>query len=107
MSFRKAQTFVEYMLLLTVVATIMIVMSTMVKRGAQSVVKTVADQLGNQQASESSDPEGSHLENMISRYETDRRIRKFEEMGGAGEEYLRDRTAGDILQITNMGLSER
>jgi len=44
----EAQTFMEYVLLLGVVAAIYVTMTPLLRRGIQSMVKSVADQIGNQ-----------------------------------------------------------
>ena len=50
MNFRtNGQTIIEYTLVLGIVLTVMIVMQPMIKRAGQGMIKTVADQIGNQE----------------------------------------------------------
>jgi len=45
---REAQIFLEYMLVIGAVVVIMFAMSLLIKRGAQGMIKVVADQVGTQ-----------------------------------------------------------
>ena len=51
----------EYATVLTIVFTVILAMQTMVKRGTQSFIRVVADQIGNQLASEQKFDESGHL----------------------------------------------
>jgi Flp pilus assembly pilin Flp len=44
----QAQVFVEYTIIIGIVVMVLISMSTLIKRGLQAMIKTVADQIGNQ-----------------------------------------------------------
>lgn len=52
MRIKKAQTFIEYILVISIVTAILIAMSTMLRRTVQGMVKAVADQVGFQQNAE-------------------------------------------------------
>ena len=49
---RKAQTFLEYTMLLVIVSLVLATMQTMFKRAIQGTIKTVADQIGRQENAE-------------------------------------------------------
>lgn len=59
---KKAQTILEYTILLGAIVLIMFAMGPMLKRGTQSLIKVVADQVGTQQNAEQSFDERGHLE---------------------------------------------
>ncbi len=61
--FLKGQTFVEYTLLFGVVIALLIAMTPLVKRGIQSMVKVVADQVGNQTQSDQTGGKSGQLDN--------------------------------------------
>ena len=61
-SLKKGQTILEYTILLGVVVLIMFSMGPMIKRGTQSLIKVVADQVGTQQNAEQSFDDRGHLE---------------------------------------------
>jgi len=49
---RRGQTVLEYTIIVGIVAMMLSYMGTSIKRGAQSLIKVTADQIGNQQNSE-------------------------------------------------------
>lgn len=51
---KKAQTFIEYVIILTIVTAVIYAMMPMIKRGTQSMVMLVADRIGTQVDSEQS-----------------------------------------------------
>ena len=61
-SLKKGQTILEYTILLGVIVLIMFAMGPMIKRGTQSLIKVVADQVGTQQNAEQSFDDRGHLE---------------------------------------------
>jgi uncharacterized protein (UPF0333 family) len=59
---KKGQTILEYTILLGVIVIVMSAMGPMLKRGIQSLIKVVADQVGVQQNAEQKFDETGHLE---------------------------------------------
>lgn len=59
---KKGQSILEYTILLGAVVLIMFAMGPMIKRGTQSLIKVVADQVGTQQNAEQTFDERGHLE---------------------------------------------
>ena len=55
---RKAQVFLEYTIIISVVILVLTAMSTLIKRGTQGMIKVVADQIGTQINSEQNFNEG-------------------------------------------------
>jgi hypothetical protein len=61
------QVFLEYVIVVGVIVLIMFAMSTLIKRGAQGMVKVMADQIGNQiNAEQQFDGNGGFLESSFS-----------------------------------------
>lgn len=60
--FKKAQSILEYTILLGVIVLVMFAMGPMLKRGTQSLIKIVADQVGIQQNAEQKFDETGHME---------------------------------------------
>ena len=58
---RSAQTLIEYTIVIGIIVLVMFAMNPMIKRGIQSLVRAVADQVGNQEAADQ-DFETGHLE---------------------------------------------
>ena len=59
---RKGQSILEYTIVLGVIVIVMSAMGPMIKRGTQSLIKVVADQVGAQQNAEQKFDESGHLE---------------------------------------------
>ena len=59
---KKGQSILEYTILLGVIVMVMFAMGPMLKRGTQSLIKVVADQVGVQQNAEQKFDESGHLE---------------------------------------------
>ncbi len=62
----KAQTFMEYTIILGVIVVILFAMTPLIKRGTQGMIKVVADQVGVQQNAEQDFDSGSYLESSYS-----------------------------------------
>ena len=58
---RKAQTILEYTIVMGVIVVIMFAMGPMIKRGIQSLIKTVADEIGIQRNADQRFDESGHL----------------------------------------------
>ena len=61
-SLKKGQSILEYTIVLGVIVIVMSAMGPMIKRGTQSLIKVVADQVGAQQNAEQKFDESGHLE---------------------------------------------
>ncbi len=59
---KKGQSILEYTILLGVIVLVMFAMGPMLKRGTQSLIKVVADQVGTQQNAEQKFDDTGHLE---------------------------------------------
>ena len=102
---QRAQTFVEYTLLFGILAMLLIAMSPMVKRGVQGMVKTVADQLGNQQEADQEGGDKGYLVNSytLSHSDTQKRVR---ESGSRTTYEFSDQTTTRGNVLTNLGFRE-
>ena len=58
----KGQTMIEYTMVVGIIVLIMLAMGPMLKRGIQSLVRVVADQVGNQQDSDQDADKTGHLD---------------------------------------------
>lgn len=58
---QTAQIFLEYVLVVGAVVMVLFAMSTLIKRGAQGMIKVVADQIGNQVNAEQDFASGAFL----------------------------------------------
>lgn len=103
---KKAQTFLEYIAVITVITAIMIVMSTMVKRGVQGMVKAVADQIGVQENSDQQGGRGGYLVSMTARAQKDQFTTTRERLGNIEYHYDRDFQASQTEQLSNLGYTE-
>lgn len=59
----KGQSILEYTILLGVIVLVMFAVGPMIKRGTQSLIKVVADQVGVQQNAEQKFDDGGYLQN--------------------------------------------
>jgi Flp pilus assembly pilin Flp len=99
---QSGQTFLEYVLVISVVAAIMLAMSTMVRRSVQGMVKAVADQVGFQQNAEQEGGESGYLVNMTARLQRDQRKGVRDRLGNVTYTYD-DRDTSQTFVLTNMG----
>ncbi|MEW5894927.1 MAG: hypothetical protein AB1650_04105 [Candidatus Omnitrophota bacterium] len=102
----KAQTFLEYVLMITVVTAIMIAMSTMLKRGVQGMVKVVSDQVGFQVNAEQQGGTSGYLVEMTTRFERDQGTRVRDRAGNITYDYVKDETKIDTVVLANAGYTE-
>ena len=107
----------EYVIVVTVIALVMIAMSTMIKRGTQGMIKVVADQVGDQidaeqrfgggqlNAAQRGDERGSFLE---SSYTSTRRVtsKTKTELIGTTTYTFGDSTSIASETHINMGFTE-
>jgi len=103
---RSGQNLMEYTLLLGVIMIILFTMSPLVKRGSQGMIKFVADQVGNQQASDQSfEEEGGYLVNALTNSSAQMRTETIENVGITGYDY-NDSTTTSSSQYLDMGFSK-
>ena len=107
MQIKRAQTFVEYILVISVVTAIMIAMSTLLRRTVQGMVKGVADQVGFQENAEQSDGTGGYLVNMTAHAQREQDIDVLDRAGNITYIYDRDRSATQTYVLTNAGYTEK
>lgn len=103
---KRAQTFLEYIAVITVITAIMIAMSTMVKRGVQGMVKAVADQIGNQQNADQRGGKDGYLVSMTARAQRDQITTTRERLGNIEYDYDRDFQAAQTRLISNLGFTK-
>ncbi len=92
--------------MISLVTAVMVAMSTMVRRSTQSMVKSVADQIGFQQNAEQEGGTSGHLVNMTARMRRDQRRGILDRLGNVTYAYD-DRDFGEIFVLTNLGAQER
>jgi uncharacterized protein (UPF0333 family) len=101
----NAQSLLEYVIVVGAVVLIMFAMGPMLKRGTQSLIKIVADQIGSQRNADQSFDEGGHMESM---YFTTRGSQDKETVDLLGNiTYIYD----DVIMtttstVTNLGFTE-
>ncbi|MBF0479878.1 MAG: hypothetical protein HQL26_10385 [Candidatus Omnitrophica bacterium] len=99
---QRAQTFVEYSMVIGVIMLTLIAMRPMLIRGGQSMVKVMTDQVGNQQAAEQDFSQG-YMKKQISRGNAFSQKFKKERRGTYGYEY-NESTITNTEMVTNMGV---
>lgn len=102
---QRGQIFMEYVIVIAVIALVMIAMSTMIKRGTQGMIKVVADQIGDQINAEQRFDETGFLESSYTSTRTVTSKTKTELIGTTTY------TFGDSTSIAsethiNMGFTE-
>ena len=102
---KQAQIFLEYTVICGVVVLVLISMNTMIKRGIQGMVKSVADQIGNQANAEQKFDESGHLESQYTstRASMDKTTR---ELMGNTKYIYNDVVTADTTTLTNLGFTE-
>lgn len=101
----QAQIFLEYTIIVGTVVMILIAMNVMIKRGIQGMVKSVADQIGNQAAAEQKFDESGHLESQYAstRVSADKTTR---ELVGVTNYVYDDTVTSDTATVSNLGFTE-
>ncbi|MCK5012797.1 MAG: hypothetical protein KAS66_03175 [Candidatus Omnitrophica bacterium] len=106
-SFKKAenaQILLEYMIVISAVAMILITMNTMLKRGIQAMVKVTAMQIGNQVEADQEFGKAGHLES--SYISTRARMDKTRsELFGVTNFIYDDQVIKDSNSVTNLGFT--
>lgn len=102
---KKGQTLLEYTVVLGVVVMILFTMGPMLKRGTQSLIKVVADQVGVQQNAEQKFDETGHLEAsyMTARSSVDKQTTDF---NGTMAYIFNDVTTTQTSTLVNLGFTE-
>ncbi len=103
----KAQSLLEYVILLGVVATVLFAMFTGVKRGIQGVIRITADQVGNQQNAEQIvTPTSGYLTESYSLTRTNNNKENRELVGNFGYFY-NDASNTTSNSLINLGFTNR
>ncbi len=103
---QSAQTVLEYVLMISVVTAIIMAMSTMVRRSAQSMVKVVADQVGFQQNAEQDDPDSGYLVRMTTEARQDQQKRVIERPDNI-DYFFNETSTAEVESRTNLGPAQR
>ena len=103
--FKKAQSILEYTILLGVIVMVLFVMGPMIKRSTQSLIKAVADQVGTQQNAEQKFDERGHMESsyMSARGSIDKQT--FD-TAGAISYVFNDVTTARSTTVSNLGYTQ-
>jgi hypothetical protein len=101
---QKAQTFLEYVLLFSIVVGIVIALSPLMKRGIQATVKSVADQIGLQQCAEQKGGEDGKIDLVDTRADVRKKKTRIERVGNLMYQYD-DATIVASQQLTNSGFT--
>ena len=104
---RHGQTFIEYTILIGVLVTVLFAMSPMMRRGVQSMVKVMADQVGTQRNAEQLGGKFGHMINSTSLSQTRQNVESWERLGEIGKDYHTDRTFTQSSTFLNQGWTER
>lgn len=102
---QKGQSILEYTILLGVIVLVMFAMGPMLKRGTQSLIKVVADQVGVQRNAEQKFDETGHLEASYTatRGSTDKRV---QDSAGAITYSFDDVSVTTSNTLVNLGYTE-
>lgn len=100
---KKAQTFLEYALVISVVTAIMMAMSVLVRRSVQGMVKVVSDQIGFQQNADQNSRSGGYMVEMNVLSKRERAVSVRDRLGNITYTYDRDRVESQIFVLTNAG----
>lgn len=101
----RGQSVLEYTILLGVVVLVMFAMGPMLKRGTQSLIKVVADQVGVQQNAEQKFDESGHLESSYTatRGSMDKQI---QDLAGTISYVFNDVSVTTSNALINLGFTE-
>ncbi len=103
----KGQTFVEYTLLFGVLIALLIAMTPFVKRGIQSMVKVVSDQVGNQTQSDQAGGKSGQLDNSytITRMDSEKNIK--EQDGVIIYNFIKEEVTRESIMSLNQGFTKQ
>ncbi len=104
-SLQKGQSILEYTIVLGVIVIIMFTMGPMLKRGLQSIIKVVADQVGVQQNADQRFDEAGHLE---ASYATTRGAmdKQLQDLAGETTYTFNDLTTTRSNALINLGYTQ-
>ena len=102
---KKGQSILEYTILLGVIVLVMFAMGPMLKRGTQSLIKVVADQVGVQQNAEQKFDDTGYLESSYAATSgfTDKQTR---DLVGTITYFFNDETVTTSNALINLGYTE-
>lgn len=101
----KAQTMVEYTVILGIIVTVVFFMTPLLKRGIQGMIKITADQIGFQENADQRFDDKGHMEAMysLSRSQTNKTI---SETPGSVIYSYNDRISTESQTSSNLGFTE-
>ena len=102
----KAQTFVEYTLLIGIITSVLVVMSPMIRRIVQSFVKGVADQVGDQAGAEQDGGESGYLINSYTTARIDSTKIVQEQLYETTYNFISEIKDSQSFVFSNLGYSE-
>ena len=101
----RAQIFLEYAIICGVSIMVLISMNAMIKRGIQGMIKSVADQIGNQDDAEQQFEDSVYLESQYTSTRSSMDKTTTETMGVTN--YIYDDTVTtNTIAATNLGFTE-
>ncbi len=101
---QRAQTFLEYALLFGIIVTIAMVLAPLIKRGIQSNVKFVADQVGLQQCAEQQGGLKGKVDSVKTYAQQKTQKTRIERVGNLTYQYD-DETSFGTTQLINSGFT--
>ena len=105
---KQGQSLLEYIILVSIVAAVVVVMSPSIKRSVQAVVKVTADQLAAQnQADQRADATSSYLVNAFTSTRVTSNKWVQEVPGGITDYIYGDETNSTANSLTNLGFTNR
>jgi len=103
---RRGQTFIEYSILLGLVAAFILAMSPFLRRGAQGMVKVMSDQIGRQNEGDQRGGKMGHMERADIDVDLTKDTRVVDRQGAVSYEYQMDETTTRSEQYSNLGYSK-
>lgn len=102
---RAAQTFIEYTVLVGIIAMAFFILNPLIKRGMQGMIRVVSDQVGNQEGGDQAFDDSGHLN--ASYISVESTVRKDTlESSGTTTYSFNDRTFQRTNALINLGFSE-
>lgn len=99
----KGQTFMEYTTMITLILGVLVVITPVVRRVTQGMVKVVADQVGNQRESYQHGGVTGHLISSSTSHTRDEDTRKREWLGEVSYDTVYLDSATRTLEVSNQG----
>lgn len=106
-SSRQAQSIVEYTLMVGILVGLLVAMMPLMRRAINGMVKTMADQIGNQQNADQVGGLTGHLDDSHSMVWFDQEKHEREYLGTINYEYTRETTQTESAVVSNLGFSRR